>query len=1265
MSNLYSNLHNLYGVSKTLRFELKPIGKTQENFEDHILQSDQERMERFKKVKLYCDEVHKEFIEKCLKKIDTADFKSNLQKYYEQFSKNNRTEQENNELGKTQEALREKISKCFTKDEDKEYNSLFGKSLIEKCLSKFKDDADALAEIEYFKGFTTYFGGYNKNRKNMYSNKAKSTAISFRLINQNLPTFIKNMKNFKEVEKAISDIKGKLSPLLSEIDIDIENIERLFSDIGGYIECLDQGGIDKYNAIIGGKTTDSQEKLQGLNEIINEHNQQHPDKKLARFKFLHKQILSDKTDISFKFDKIENDKDLRELINEYYESIRPIIENAADSSEDAELVSAIKNLKNYTLDKDYALDKIWIDKDSLGIISERIYEDRDYIKYLLEEEYDENQSLSRIKDLVTKYDQSNERKLFKYFEKELLDDIEKIKSSYENCKELLSVEDEKSSKSPLNKAEEIEKLKDFIESMKSLQSLIKTFCPTTDQEKDELFYEKLNYDTLAEIIPVYNKVRNYVTRKSYSTEKLPLTFDSPVLLDGWAVTKENEKLGVLFEKDGHYYLGIMNKDKKPKFEEVQLPKEGEAVYRKMVYMANEASSLIPRASTKSKDVTNHFEKSAENYIVNTANFTSPLTITKEIWDLDQYVPGKKRKKIEHLKKIGDSEGYSKAVKSWINFCFEFLDSHKSTARPVGSGSLPDPAQGEPIASRFEALKERTYENPQSFYKDVTPILYEVTWVNISANAIDKFVEEGKLFLFEIYNKDFSEYSTGTPNLHTLYWKALFDKDNLEKVDEDNLKNVVYKLDGNAKVFYRKKSLEAKVTHPKNEAIINKNKLNRKKESTFSYDLIKDKRFTVDKFLFHVPITLNFKNKNINVINNLVKANIKKEEINVIGIDRGERNLIYVVLINSKGELLEQFSLNEIVNKYNNEEYRTDYHTLLHEKETERGEARKRWQAIVNIKELKEGYMSQVIHKITDLMVKHNAVIAIEDLNSGFKRSRQKIEKQVYDKFETMLANKLSYFVDKRKDKNDEGGLLNAYQLVNKDSKTKQSGVLFYVPAAYTSVIDPVTGFVNFFQVSTSMSVEKIKEFFGKFKSIRYNQEEDFFEFEFDYSKFTKPYGKRKNWTICTYGERIWHHKDSNSGADKKSKQWVSEEIELTEKFKELFEKYEIDYLSDIKTGIQNQTDTKFFKDLIGLFKLIVQLRNSDKDADHILSPVKDKNGNFYDSRNNIPTLPKDADANGAYNIARKGLMFINQIKKGEKLSISAEEWIKYIQEQDR
>ena len=80
------------------------------------------------------------------------------------------------------------------------------------------------------------------------------------------------------------------------------------------------------------------------------------------------------------------------------------------------------------------------------------------------------------------------------------------------------------------------------------------------------------------------------------------------------------------------------------------------------------------------------------------------------------------------------------------------------------------------------------------------------------------------------------------------------------------------------------------------------------------------------------------------------------------------------------------------------------------------------------------------------------------------RGRQKVEKQVYQKFEKMLIDKLNYLVDKKAACDRPGGLYHAYQLANAFESFrklgKQSGFLFYIPAWNTSKIDPVTGFVS-------------------------------------------------------------------------------------------------------------------------------------------------------------------------------------------------------------
>lgn len=215
----------------------------------------------------------------------------------------------------------------------------------------------------------------------------------------------------------------------------------------------------------------------------------------------------------------------------------------------------------------------------------------------------------------------------------------------------------------------------------------------------------------------------------------------------------------------------------------------------------------------------------------------------------------------------------------------------------------------------------------------------------------------------------------------------------------------------------------------------------------------------------MPITINFKAKGDERINFATLDAIRDGEIeHVIGIDRGERHLLYLSLIDLRGNIVKQFTLNEIVNEYNGRTYSTDYKDLLVSREGSRDEARRNWQKIENIREIKEGYLSQVVHIIAKMMVDYKAIVVLEDLNKGFMRGRQKIERQVYEKFEKMLIDKLNCYVDKQKDADDIGGVLHPLQLTDEFKSFrklgKQSGWLFYIPAWNTSKIDPVTGYVN-------------------------------------------------------------------------------------------------------------------------------------------------------------------------------------------------------------
>ena len=127
-------------------------------------------------------------------------------------------------------------------------------------------------------------------------------------------------------------------------------------------------------------------------------------------------------------------------------------------------------------------------------------------------------------------------------------------------------------------------------------------------------------------------------------------------------------------------------------------------------------------------------------------------------------------------------------------------------------------------------------------------------------------------------------------------------------------------------------------------------------------------------------------------------------------------------------------------------------------------------------------------------------------------------------------------------------------------------------------------------------------------------------------------------------------------------------VPLTERLTELFSNYGIDYTTNLKEQILNQTDKAFFVELLGALRLTLQLRNSRKSTgeDFLFSPVADENGYFFDSRKANDNEPKDADANGAYHIALKGLWVLDTIRnteegKNPKLAITNKEWLSFAQ----
>lgn len=1257
-----------YSISKTLRFELIPQGKTKELLlkykeenEDNPIFIDKKRADEYQNMKLILDDYYRYFIEQVLSEniIPAVE----IENAYDLYCNRKKSDDDNNAYKNVQKNLRKELSEVFKK-KLKDFNLDEYKKLINgakkedsrllqwlqnecengKQTKEYYDNAEI--SVRAYNKFSAFFTGFKSNRENLFVAEDKATAIPYRIIHENMEKFFENIKKFKNVKDTYADLY-----------MEIKDFETNFTP-NCYNQFFNQRGIDTYNQIIGRKSDSINEK--GINQYINEYRQKHNIKnvKLPLMAKLFKQLLS-KDDSAPYISQIENDNELFSLI-----------EKMNDSFEKNEYITRLKKCLVKYLSIENA-SYLYIKSDALTTLSQKLFGDWSLIKTMLQN-YAETRfktkaernawikgnnsiiSVALLQNVVDDYcamaqiNSVNICEFYRTFGE--VDYCAQIKTNYEKVAEIIKmgvIDNDRSLPSTDGAKggqgfEQIAGIKAYFDTLLDVLHHISPFILVKNGEtldtpdKDEDFYNELYEirEGLSTGIELYNKVRNYLTRKPYSKNKFKLCFDKDTLLDGWDVSKEKDNLSVLFKKDGQYYLGIMSKRANKLFDYLKnadreqeiTPSENEQYkqqfYEKVEYkLLPDPSKMLPKVF----------------FAENNSKLYAPSEDIQNI-----------RKNGLYKKETNDKISLIK----WIDFCKESIAKH--------------PEWNKYFKFDFKATSE--YNNVSDFYKDVADQGYSLTFKQIKESYIHEKVEQGELYLFRIYSKDFSEHSRGKPNLHTMYWKLLFDESNLKNLS--NTKERLIKLNGEAEIFLREASLDYEVTHQKDIPIVNKRQNSKKTYSNFDFDIVKDKRFTQDKFFFHCPITINFragsigKNAFNEKVNQLIEGN---ENINIIGIDRGERHLLYYTLINQKGEILEQGSLNQITNNYKNGdteiEVITDYHSILDQKEVERTKARKAWSTVENIKEIKSGYLSQVVHKLAQLMIEKNAIVVLENLNAGFKRGRIKIEKQVYQNFEKALIDKLNYLVFKENSEGENGHYLRGYQLAapfeSFERLGSQTGLLYYVWPSYTSKICPITGFVDLLKPKYE-NISQAKTFFKKFESIKYNTSGDYFEFDFDYKNFTEKASKKLRWTVCSFGtERYYYSK----------KDMKYNVYNVTAELKKLFDNNEIKWQDgeNTCTAICDKNDAGFFSTLVFYLRLILQMRNTYKNSgdeeDFILSPVIDKYGEFFDSRKVGKEKPQNADANGAYHIALKGLNLIKSIKDGiiEKKKSTDKDWFDFVQ----
>jgi hypothetical protein len=1272
-NSIFSEFTNLYSLTKTLRFELRPTEETKvllqktNNLGLTPVQTDQKIDDLYnKEMKPMYDKLHEKFITESLQKVEfDLETLSELEKNYLEFKKLSKNKKENqkqleilqkNDKGKIvgripdlQSKLRnsivvnyEKTAENWKKEyviknkdsqeqsisKEKSYKILTESSSLKLLQLIYPEKADLIKDN--FIGFHTYFTGFNQNRTNYYTNDGKVTEVAFRCINVNLTKFIENKAIFESAKIKISS--------LSEFD-EYFKLEK-------FQNCLTQTGIEDFNDILA--TIKSKINLE-YNQKANKNEQ------IRGFNKLHKQIgcktrqqneleksgtsqypdYLEKVGLGFKISK--NGKDYQ--IWEAVESLSKQLEKKVE-----ELQKGYMDFFQNWESGDYKLNEIWFRKEALNTISGRWFGGSNWsvlgrvLSYNGVGKTEDGEykipvfvNLLDIKEALEKLENGIEFDLF--------GKIKKQKENKEN--------------SELTKytAENL-----FLDRYKEnfKVSLFETFLAIWKYEIETKFKE------IEKFKEAFNKVKSTKFDKNIKDENglsLHTKVVKNLVEDGYLnllrLTKYHttDKKGELVadcHQDGNFYEELNNfwgDDTEP---------NNIVMYHKALQ-----SSLTEKPFETDKIKLNFEngmllggwsdgqEKNKGGVILqNQDKFYLGILINRGFFRTDKL-----------------NELYQTEEQNWqrlilTNLKFQtlagkgFLGKYGQSygelgkIEPLKAVKLLQEFIKENYLAKYPQLKnvaEKEYQEKKVFDAEIKVALEEcftMNFVPIKAEILQQGLQTEQLYLFEITNKDFARKNPESKeNLETIYWKNLFSL--------ENLKSPKIALNGGGEIFFRKGQKEKLVS----------------KKDKKDKEILDAKRYADDKYFFHVPITINYGKPKLMKFKDLLSEKIEqnRDQITYLGLDRGEKHLVYYALVDSKGKMLEQGSFNKITVAGRE----VDFHDKLTTKAGNRDKARKDWETIGNIKNFKEGYLSQVIHEIYQIVIKHNSLIILENLNTEFKAKRTaKVEKSVYKKFELALAKKLNHLVLKDKLPNEEGGVLQAYQLtpqigsgnITDYEKSDNWGIIKKVKAAYTSAIDPLTHWRKHIYLSNSATEDQIKTLFGVDGKVQINWDDEFKCFRFDYREEITQDKKvvgTKNWSLYAHKnlERFrWNsaYINDDSSRGKILAYDDREEKSLYTAFKDLFNDLnQNENINHQLSGLPNFN----WKSLVFYWNLLNQIRNTDTsvetdETDFIQSPVFSQALNdFFDSRKvargeyseyekTNGQLPKNGDANGAYHIAK-------------------------------
>jgi RuvC nuclease domain len=1202
--------HNLVGLNKsikTLKFGLKPTTTTDQTLNNQgQIEADTSILDVYQRlVKPAYDKMHQKFIAESLElvsfeKTDIEDFSELFIEMIEEKDKTKKSEIEK-KLDPIKVKIKQNIGKGFvmTAKSWVTNNPDLAKTIITDE-TKLKDALKILTT----KGSLELIKGSDLTKEDDY-NEIKTIFSNFFTYLNNFNT---NRMNYYNLEKENNISYRTVDDNLSRF---VKNNYYIDQKINSKIPDILTVGLMEYrNHITQNGITDYNDLVARHNSAINKYNQDNKAT-LPKLQMLYKQIGS-----------IVNSKDKEIFVvfepTEVLSKVKELKEN-----QNTLIASAAKYFNTEFFAKQANFDKIYLNKEGITSISKELFLSWNTLAEIVlklkkpkgKDEYKIPKyiSLLELKEAISNIDSNiNHSAIFRNVDDVTFNDKSKWDIFWAKFKNYVDLTIKTAQTELLDNGQtyNIEKLKGkqelklLCDSLLNVERFVNKFRVEDEEQDSDLlilvdtFECGLKQKEKNLIVKYYNAFRSLVSKRPQDLveKQIKLNFDSSYFLTSFGNNFDTKEAMVL-KKDNLYYLCIVNGKgvKKNDLTELKSSKP-DAHYLETSFVKPDAKNLS-RMFLYSKG-TNLAPNAMINLLEESHTIEGEKITTKSIIE----------KKLFSV--TSNRDGFRPYLDIVINYYFQCLKNSPSFK-----------------VFDLKLDKNLKFENLNGFCEHMGEQCYQINWLGINWTKLENLEKEERLLIFKIDSKDFNPGVTGKLNKQTYIFLAAMDPKTGPSV----------RIAGNGKVLYRPKL----------------NSLNFKNDNSQYHN-----RYLENKFLLHFPVSCGLV-QDLNFNETINKELRLDNDVHVIGLDRGEKNLAYYSIINSKGEIIEngQKDLNVIISGKKT----TDYHEKLTTNAGNMMEARKNWQTIGNIKNLKDGYMSLVIHEMYQLMLKYNAVIALEDLNSGFMVNRTaKVEKSLYKKFETNLAKSLSSISLKSIDKssNQPGSIINPYNFTQTFDKeyfdnAKQWGSMLFVKAAYTSQIDPVTGWRKANIIDNDLKTK-----------IENN------DIVIDFDTNLKCYSL--TYKVKEYTWKILFHEDvQRNKRVKKDNKFIEIFTDLKTEINAVF-KDKINPSKDIQKQIieLNSEDPKFLASLSWLFRFASKIRNTDeKKNDYICSPVwSNKLNGFYDSRKSEEyktkfklNLPVDSDANGAYNIAKKGLMLINRIKKskpGEKIDyyISEDQW---------